>query len=124
MNKIQKEVKEYQEERNWHLLRPGDLAKSVSIEAAELLEIFQWDNPELKEILENKEKVEKISKEVADVFIYCYSLCAELNLDAEEVIRKKLEHVREKYPAKLMKERKPGNDLYWKIKHEHRKRGE
>lgn len=111
-------------ERAWDKLRPGDLAKSIMIEGAELLEHFQWDNPELSVVLKDKEKIEKIKNEVADVLIYAYSLCIELDADADEVVRKKLEKVRLKYPVELMKKRKPGNDLYWQIKHEHRKRGD
>ncbi len=125
MQKVQIEIKKYQDERGWDTLRPGDLAKSISIEAAELLENFQWDNPELAVFLKDKERVEKVNNEVADVLIYAYSLCIELNLDVDEVIRKKLEKVKIKYPAHLMKNssKEPGTDnLYWKIKHDHRKK--
>jgi len=127
MQKVQKEIKKYQDERGWDKLLPGDLAKSISIEAAELLENFQWDNPELSAVLNDKERVEKISNEVADVLIYAYSLCIELNLDVDEVIRKKLEKVKLKYPAHLMKDisKEPGtNSLYWKIKHDYRRKAD
>ena len=60
MQKVQKEIKTYMKERAWDTLRPGDLAKSISIEAAELLENFQWDNPELETVLKDKEKIKKI----------------------------------------------------------------
>lgn len=122
MQKVQKEIKAYITERAWDKLRPGDLAKSISIEAAELLENFQWDNPELEKVLKDTEMVQTVSNEVADVLIYAYSLCTELKLDVDDVIRKKLEKVKVKYPAKEMKERSPGNDLYWKIKHAHRRK--
>jgi len=126
MQKVQKEIETYMTERAWDKLRPGDLAKSISIEAAELLENFQWDNPELEVVVKDKERAEKIRNEVADVLIYAYSLCIELDMDVDEVIRKKLEKVRIKYPAHLMKNRikEPGTDnLYWKIKREHRQKG-
>jgi dCTP diphosphatase len=125
MKKLEKDVYNYLKERNWHTLSPANLAKSISIEAAELLELFQWDNPELKDVLKNKEKIEQVKKEVADVLIYSLELSVLLKLDTEKIIRDKLAYTAKKYPAKLMrKSRKPGTeDIYWKIKKEHRTKG-
>jgi hypothetical protein len=64
VNSLQTKVKTYLEERGWDKLRPGDLAKSISIEAAELLEHFQWHNPELEEVRKDSEKIAELKKRI------------------------------------------------------------
>ena len=122
-------VREYLVERGWDQLRPGDLAKSISIEAAELLELFQWTNPSLEEVKQDSEKLESIKKELADVLIYCLDMSVLLELDTAKIIEEKLQKIREKYPAETFKNREAGlepgtEDAYWKIKRETRMRGE
>jgi len=129
MKDLEKEIKEYLTERKWDQLRPGDLAKSVSIEAGELLELFQWENPSLAEVKGNEERMNKIKKELADVLIYCIDIAVLLELDTATIIREKLESIRKKYPAELFQtrqeDRDPGTeDIYWKIKNEHRQKGD
>jgi NTP pyrophosphatase (non-canonical NTP hydrolase) len=129
MKDLEKEIKEYLTERKWDQLRPGDLAKSVSIEAGELLELFQWENPTLAEVKGNAERMNKIKKELADVLIYCIDIAVLLELDTATIIREKLETIRKKYPAELFQirqeDRDPGTeDIYWKIKNEHRQKGD
>lgn len=63
MKELEKEIREYLAERKWDQLRPGDLAKSIAIEAGELLEVFQWDNPSLAEVKGNPERLAEIKKE-------------------------------------------------------------
>ncbi len=119
-------IREYLTERGWDNLRPADLAKSISIEAAELLEIFQWTNQSLSEIKDDKEKNEVIKKELADVFIYCLDMSVLLGFDTEKIIMDKLNKVKEKYPAKLFKNKNKeagSEDIYLKIKKEHRMKG-
>lgn len=126
MKDFEKKIAKYLQERGWDNLRPGDLAKSVSIESGELLELFQWENPELATARKNKEKRELIAKELADVMIYCFDLSVLMGFDTEKILNKKLALAKKKYPAKLMKNRtkEPGTeDLYWKIKKEHRMKG-
>lgn len=122
-------VRQYLAERGWDNLRPGDLAKSISIESAELLELFQWTNPSLEEVKADTEKLEAIKKELADVLIYCLDMSVLLGLDTGEIITKKLQKVREKYPADLFKklesESEAGaEEVYWQIKKESRMKGE
>lgn len=129
MEPYEERIKEYLEERGWDQLRPGDLAKSISIEAAELLEQFQWSNPTLEETKQNPEKIEAIQKELADVLIYCLEMSVLLGLNTGDIILKKLEKAKEKYPAHLFKNRDKNTDagsedVYWKIKKEHRMKGE
>ena len=127
MKETEKKIKKYLKERGWDTLRPSDLAKSIAIESGELLELFQWHNPSLEEVKKDKDKMEKIKKELADVLLYCFDLSVTLELNTEKIILQKLQHVKKKYPAKLMKDR--GNkdagtdDIYWKIKDEYRKKG-
>jgi len=123
MKDLQNDIRAYLKERNWDQLRPGDIAKSISIEAAELLEHFQWENPELAALKKNTVAVEEIKGELADVFIYCLDMAVLLDLDAEAIIREKLEKVKRKYPAELFQDRgeNPGTeDIYMKLKQAHR----
>lgn len=129
MEKYEDLIREYLVERDWDQLRPADLAKSISIEAAELLEIFQWSNQSLTEVQEDAEKLEAVKKELADVLIYCLEMSVLLKLDTGAIIDSKLQKAREKYPAHLFKDRntekEPGTeDVYLKIKRESRMRGE
>ena len=96
MKKIMEEIKEFNEERDWDKFHsPENLAKSISIEAGELLECFQWNGESY-----NKEDV---YEELADVFTYCIQLAMKLNIDPEEIILKKLEKTRKKYPVEKAK---------------------
>ena len=99
MKDLELTIKKYLEERGWDTLRPADIAKSVSIEAAELLELFQWSNDELDAVKKDEAKIAKIKKELADVLIYALEMSVLLELDTEEIIRAKLEHAAKKYPA-------------------------
>lgn len=90
MEKLIEEIKQFNEERDWdqfHL--PENLAKSIAIESGELLECFQWNN--------NYDK-EEVCEELADVFTYCIMMADKLNVDPEEIILKKLDKTRKKYP--------------------------
>jgi NTP pyrophosphatase (non-canonical NTP hydrolase) len=79
------------EEREWSKFHSAEnLAKSVVIEASELLECFQWGE------LPSDERVEE---ELADVLTYCYLLAARMGLTPHEIVRKKLEVTRKKYPV-------------------------
>lgn len=129
MKKYEKHIKKYLQERDWDNLRPADLAKSISIEAAELLEIFQWTNQSLDEVKKDKEKLEKIKHELADVLTYCFDMSVLLGFDTGKILLDKVEKVKKKYPAYLFKKRNKNvdpdsEDIYWKIKKEHRMKGE
>ena len=95
LEKITEKVNKFREERNWnHEHREKDLAISISIEAAELLEDFQWVSSD-EGIAEN---LENIKEELADVMIYSLMLASNLNLDVEEIIEEKLLKNAIKYP--------------------------
>lgn len=95
MNKIIKELRKFNEERDWDKFHTEEnLAKSISIEAAELLECFQWDNNYNKE---------ELLDELADVLSYCFMLADRLNVDIEEIMLNKLEKTKKKYPIEKAK---------------------
>lgn len=129
MKDLEKRIKKHLEERGWDNLRPADIAKSIMIEGSELLELFQWENLTLDKVKENRNKVEEIKKELADVLIYCIEMAVLLGIDTKDAIIKKLDQAAKKYPAELMrqnakKESGSGEDsTYWKIKKEYRKNG-
>ncbi|MGD6902250.1 nucleotide pyrophosphohydrolase [Bacillus infantis] len=89
-------INEFRDERNWRQYHnPKDLAISISIEAAELLEDFQWVSSE--EAL--KENEENIREEIADVLIYSLMLCSDLGLDVSEIVEEKMVKNGRKYPV-------------------------
>ena len=96
MNKLMQEIKQFNEERDWDQFHsPENLAKSIAIESGELLECFQWDS-------ENYNK-EKVCEELADVFTYCIQMAMKLNVNPEEIVLKKLDKTRKKYPVEKAK---------------------
>jgi NTP pyrophosphatase (non-canonical NTP hydrolase) len=82
-------------ERDWAQFHtPENLAKSISIEAAELLECFQWtSNPDPK----------RVQEELADVLTYCLHLAACIGVDPDQIVLDKLEITRKKYPVEKAK---------------------
>ncbi len=120
MKKIQDKINRYVKERKWHKSLPSDIAKSIIIESAELLELFQWDNFDQNKIKKDKEKMAEIKKELADVFIYCFDMANALSIDSERVVLDKLDYVEKKYPANFVKQNRK---MYLKIKKEYRKKG-
>ncbi len=94
------EIKKFVDERDWEKYHtPKNLAISISIEANELLEHFQWNEPSFEEIRGNEEKFREISHEIADVFIYLLMFSYNLGVDVKRIIMEKLEMNRKKYPA-------------------------
>ncbi|MEC1666305.1 MULTISPECIES: nucleotide pyrophosphohydrolase [Bacillus] len=90
-------INEFRDARNWRQYHnPKDLAISISIEAAELLEDFQWKSSE--EALKANE--ENIREEIADILIYSLMLCSDLDMDVKEIIEEKIVKNGRKYPVK------------------------
>lgn len=88
---IMRELRDFVAERDWAQFHtPENLAKSISIEAAELLELFQW---------KATDNIEALKDELADVLTYCYFLADEYHLDPKDLILAKLEKTRAKYPV-------------------------
>lgn len=84
-------IRKFTADRDWEQFHsPANLAKSISIEANELLECFQWDedNFDLKEVKE----------ELADVLVYCRNMLDKLDLDEDEIVNEKMLKNEIKYP--------------------------
>ena len=91
-------VLKFRDDRNWRQFHnPKDLAISVSLEASELLEIFQWSADDLV----CAEKTEKIKEELADVVNYCILMADACGLDLDEIVQAKVKRNSEKYPVEL-----------------------
>lgn len=87
----------FRDERNWKQFHnPKDLALALSIEAAELNELFLWkqDEDEWKEIRE-----ERIREELADIFAYAFLLAEKYDLDVHQIVAEKISKNGEKYPV-------------------------
>ena len=105
MERVMDKIRKFRDERDWKQFHdPKNLAVSISVEAAELLELFQWRNGEeaFRHAAENRERV---SEEIADVAIYLLELVDVLGLDLEKVIEDKLEKNAKKYPVEKSKGR-------------------
>lgn len=95
MKELMKEIDEFNKERDWDQFHsPENLAKSISIEAGELLECFQWNNDYNKE---------EVCEELADVFTYCLMMADKLGVDPKDIILRKLDKTRKKYPVEKAK---------------------
>lgn len=91
MRDIYKDVLKFRDDRDWKQFHtPENLSKSISIEAAELLECFQWDD---------NYKKENVCEELADVMIYGIMLADILNVSLDDIILEKLKKNNEKYPV-------------------------
>ena len=125
MKDFEDKIRQHMQERGWDDLRPSDLAKSIMIEGAELLEIFQWSNQNQAEVRADSEKMEKVKNELADVMIYCFDLGVSLGINMEEIVNVKLEKVKKKYPTTIFNSANKGGgandrDVYWQVKQAHR----
>ena len=90
------EVLKFRDDRNWKQFHnPKDLALSISLEAAELLEVFQWSGSDI--VCESKK--DKIKEELADVLVYCIHMADTCGLDMDEIIQEKMKKNNEKYPV-------------------------
>ena len=99
INKILK----FRDDRDWKQFHnPKDLAISISLEAAELLEVFQWSGTDVS----NEGKQEKIKEELADVLNYCVLMADACGLDIDEIVQEKIKVNNEKYPVSKAKGKK------------------
>ena len=109
---LRKTVDAFVDARDWHPFHNAkDLAVSIAIEAAELLEEFQWqDAAQVAETSADPAARERVRQELADVLIYCMSLSNALGIDISDAIRDKLVLSGRKYPAEAYRgrARKPG----------------
>ena len=84
-------IRQFTIDRDWDQFHsPANLAKSISIEANELLECFQWSDDDYD--------LEHVKEELADVLVYCYDMLDKLNLNDDDIINSKMEKNEKKYP--------------------------
>ena len=100
VEELKVKVRKFVHDRAWEKYHnPKDLAESICIEAAELLELFQWITPD--EALSWKDvpsKVKHIEEELADIIIYSLSMANTMRIDVTKVVARKLERNEMKYP--------------------------
>ena len=90
MQELMKKVKNFTKERDWDQFHsPENLAKSISIEAGELLECFQWNN---------EYDLDEVKEELADVINYCLLMADKLGVDPKQIVLDKMEKTDKKYP--------------------------
>ena len=95
MEELTKKIRQFAIDRDWlQFNTPENLAKSISIEAGELLECFQWNNNYNKD---------ELKYEIADVMNYCILLCSQIDVDPKKIILEKLKISEKKYPVEKSK---------------------
>lgn len=96
LEQIEDRIKKFSDDRDWKKFHtPSNLAKSISIEANELLECFQWDN--------DNYSIEDVKEELADVLNYCVQMSQALNVDIVDIINRKMDKNEKKYPINKAK---------------------
>ena len=98
---LRKRVSHFRDERDWLKDNtPKNLAISITVESAELLDHFQWKtDDQVRGALHDKTKKNQVSEELADVLILCLSFSDVMGIDVSEAIETKLRKASEKYPA-------------------------
>ncbi len=96
IEELKQKITKFVNDRDWNQFHsPANLAKSISIEAAELLECYQWN--------EEKYDVEAVKEELADVINYCIQMSIAMNLDIKTIVEDKLAKTEKKYPIEKCK---------------------
>lgn len=89
---LRERIDKFNKDRDWEQFHsPANLAKSISIEANELLECFQWD--------EEHYDLEEVKEELADVINYCLQMANKLDVDVIDIVNKKMDETEKKYPV-------------------------
>lgn len=92
LEKVIQRIDKFNKDRDWDKFHsPVNLAKSISIEANELLECFQWND--------NEYDVEAVKEELADVMNYCFQMAQVLGVDIIDIINAKMDKTEQKYPV-------------------------
>ena len=92
LDKVKQRIDKFNKDRDWDKFHsPSNLAKSISIEANELLECFQWSDTNYN--------IEEVKEELADVMNYCIQMSLVLNVDIIDIINAKMDKTELKYPV-------------------------
>ncbi len=115
-------VQAFSRERGWNAPAKS-LAISIAIEAAELLEHFQWDDyAKYRDTRGAQERKKEIEEELADVMIYLLEFAKKSDIDVSRAVEQKLEKNAKKYPVRLFGKGKDENQTYYNIKIKAKKR--
>ena len=96
LEQVKQRIDKFNKDRDWDKFHsPSNLAKSISIEANELLECFQWNDTDFN--------VEDVKEELADVMNYCIQMSQVLNVDIIDIINAKMDKTEKKYPVEKAK---------------------
>lgn len=99
------EIDSFIQERDWEQFHSvKNLSMALSIEAGELMEIFQWMSEEQSNLVKDNPKLRtRLDDEIADVFVYLLRIAKRTNTDLESAVRNKMKKNKEKYPVELAK---------------------
>ena len=114
MRDLQAKVIKFRDDRDWaQYHNPKDLAISLSLEAAELLEIFQWKDASQVESLKSDSEVrQRVKEELGDILIYALTVAHEFGLDPTEIVLDKVKVNEMKYPAEKVRGRADKYNVY------------
>lgn len=106
IEKIRNSLAVFAAQRNWDQFHtPKNLSMALSVEASELLEIFQWLTDEQSiQIIHDEKEMALAREEIADIFIYLVRLADKLGIDIEQAVIEKIRINEEKYPEELSKD--------------------
>ncbi len=102
---MKKEIAAFIRERDWEQFHsPKNLSMSITIEAAELMELFQWmDVDEARSRSAHPDIRPRLEEEIADIAIYVLSLCSALDIDLSSCVARKVEKNKKKYPSDIFR---------------------
>lgn len=96
---LKEKMTQFLKERDWEKYHtPKNIAMSIAIEAAELMELLQWTNPDKQTVISNQELMSEIKDEIADIVIYTISLSLSLNIDVFDCVLTKMNKNLERFP--------------------------
>ena len=104
IKEIQKQLSDFADERDWDQFHnPKNLAMALSVEASELVEIFQWLTPEQSKAIMSSRENEHVKEEMADIMIYLLRMADKLDVDLESAVTSKIVQNGKKYPVDFSK---------------------
>ena len=104
VNELREEIRQFVKERDWEQYHtPKNLGMSITIEASEIMELFQWNsNEQSRDLVKETETQGLVADELADVMIYCFILADQSDIDISSAVRLKLERNRGRFPVGYM----------------------
>lgn len=116
IQKLKDLAEKFCKERNWGRHHSSqNLAVSIAIEAAELMEHFQWDDYK-------EENASELESELADIIIYCLYFAVSNKIDIAKAVERKIDKISKKYPVRVFNDKKDDPKDYWRIKKNYRKK--